>query len=31
MEGQMMTIMEQQMTIQKEILMEMTMQATIDE
>jgi len=31
MEGQMVTIMEQQMTMQKEILMEMKLQATIDE
>ena len=31
MEGQMMTMMEQQMAIQQEILMEMKLQATIDE
>ena len=31
MEGQMMTMMEQQMAIQQEILMEMKLQATLDE
>ena len=31
MEGQMMTMMEQQMAIQQEILMEMKLQATVDE